>query len=403
MLDSISDKDFLEDSESNEEFDKKFEDSIQAHRESSRPSSSSSRPKTASRYRDDCESRTNLIAANNFQIYLRLSKFISYKKISRLELSLKLGDYFTAEKLREVFLNLGFELTEGELNFIFRDSGVSKVGLLRLSEFCSKVIEEEMQEEDEEEDENENEDLDEDHLAASIKNNTFTKGLLKEVEDLLIKSSPKLKKTKRSRKPSTKNSEKNTLRSLSRSSASNRPASNPYLKLTMSKNYLKETHQKTLQEKLEIQTTANLYRREFEFDCIQKMGEANEILQMQSSDLSYRAIRKDDRSLMCHIYRKEKFEEEISMHNFLRKWKKLKERKHKAIKTPASQLTSKSISTNNNGKLNKVERQEEVKKLLLETRELTNSLKEQVKVLEEKGIVKRVVEKEAMVLLNSRM
>lgn len=391
MLDSISDKDFLEDSESNEEFDKKFEDSIQAHRESSRPSSSSSRPKTASRYRDDSESRTNLIAANNFQIYLRLSKFISFKKISRQDLSLKLGDYFTAEILKEVFLNLGFELTEGEINFIFRDSGVSKTGLLRLTEFCSKVIEEEMEE-----------DEDEEEVTPSIKNNTFTNNLLKEVEDLLIKTSPKLKKTKRSRKPSTKNSEKNSFRSFSRSSNSQRPPSNLYLKNTMSKNYLKETQQKTQQEKLEIQNTANLYRREFEFDCIQKMGEANEILQMQNSDLSYRAIRKDDRSLMCHIYRKEKFEEEISMHNFLRKWKKLKERKHKAVKIPASQLTSKSLSTNN-GKLNKVERQEEVKKLLLETRELTNSLKEQVKVLEEKGIVKRVVEKETMILLNSRM
>lgn len=391
MLDSISDKDFLEDSESDEEFDKKFEDSILAHRESSRPSSSSSRPKTASRYRDESESRTNLIAANIYQIYLRLSKFISYKKISRQELSLKLGDYFTAEKLKEVFFNFGFELNDSELNFIFRDSGVARVGLLRLSDFCSKVIQEELEEDEED--------------TPRIKNSTLTKNLVKEVEELLIKSSPKIKKSKRSRKFSVKGSEKsskNSFRSFSRSSGTQKTGSNYFIRNFMSRNYLKENHHKALQEKIESENTADLYRREFEFDCLQKMGEANEILQMHGSDLSYRAIRKDDRSLMCHIYRKEKFEEEISMHNFLRKWKKLKERKHKVLKVPTSQLTSKSISTTN-GKFNKVERQEEVKKLLLETKELTNSLKEQVKILEEKGIVKRIAEKETLILLNSRM
>lgn len=403
MLDGISDRDFLNDSESNDEFDRKFEDSIQAHRESSRPSSSSSRPKTASRYREESESRINMISNNTYQIYLRLSKFLSYRKISKTELAMKLGDYFTAEKLKQVLEDFGFELSEGEANFIFRDSGIPKNGVLSLTLFSSKVIEEE--------------EMDSDDENLNFKENELTKTLLKEAEELLARPRSKSKKqgkgvkdrkmSARSSNRSEKSdksdkSEKLSLRSISRSSAHRPPSNFSLLKLTLSRNYLKETKMKTHQEKVELENTADLYRRQYEFDCIQKMGEANEILLNFGSEISYRCLRKDDKTLMCHVYKKEKFEEEISLHNFLRKWKKLKERKPKSVKVPASQTTSKSISTNN-AKVNKTERQEEVKKLLLETRELTNSLKTQVKMLEEKGIVKRVIEKDNLVLINSRM
>jgi hypothetical protein len=331
---------------------------------------------------------------------LRLAKFIAFKKISRNELGFKLGDYFTANKLKEVFLALGFDISEGEVVFIFRDSGIPKTGVLSLALFCSKVIEEEELESEDE---------------FTDDSNDLTKTLLKEAQELIEKPS----RTKKSKKKKNKagvakiekfskiersgKSEKMTGRSFSRGSASQRPPSGfSMLKNTLSRNYLKENKVKSHQEKAELQNTADLYRREFEFDCIQKMAEANEILQNHGSDVSYRCLRKDDKNLMCHIYIKEKFQEEISLQNFLRKWKKLKERKAKILKPPASQTSSKSASINN-AKVNKTERQEEVKKLLLETRELTNSLKVQVKMLEDKGIVRRVVEKDSLVMLNSRM
>ena len=62
--------------------------------------------------------------------------------------------------------------------------------------------------------------------------------------------------------------------------------------------------------------------------------------------------------------------------------------KTKAVEPTSSQLASKTVSTTN-AKINKNVRQEELKKLVLETRDLTNSLKLQLKILEDKGIVRR--------------
>lgn len=384
MLDSISDKDFLEDTDSDEEFDKKFQDSIQAHREAgSRPSSSSSRPKTASRYRDDTESRTNLIAATILQVYYRMSRFIQFKKLSKGGLISQFGEYVTAEKLQNTFEELGFELNDAEINFIFRDSGVPRSGVLRMGDIYNKLISEAQEDEEE--------------TPKTKKSNT--ENLRKEAEALLMEPTTSHKKTRKTREKS-KGSVK---RPSSTSSRTQRPPSAPSSRKSYVGGifYLKESRKKQAKEKVELEMTVDRCRREFEFDCIQKMGEANDIMQELASEITYRGIRKDDMTLKCHKYVKDKFVEEVSLEKFIREWKRIKNKKPKMLDVSVSQMTSKSISAIS-AKVNKTERQEELRKLLLETRDLTNSLKKQLRVLEQKGIVRRDGQKD-IILMQSRV
>lgn len=382
MTESISDQDYFEDTDSNEEFEKKFQDSIQAHKEaSSRPSSSSSRPKTASRFREESESLTNLIATAVLQVYFRISNFISSKKITKSQILSQFGDYVTAEKFKENFSILGFEITDAEVNFIFRESGVPKTGVLRMSDVCSRLINE-IQEDEED--------------TPKFKPNTSNQ-LVREAQKLLKDSSPKT-----IRKVKTGKADRSLKRPKSNGSTSYRaqrppsaPSRNPYVK-----NYLRQSKAKEYKEKANLDTTLDRCRREYEYEIVRKMGEANEILLNIGSNTTYRCIRKDDRSLKCHIYILENFVEEISLENFLREWKRLKNKKPAPPETTSVQVTSKSsVAT---AKVKKNERQEELKKLLLETRELTNSLKTQLRVLEQKGIIKRNFKKENISLANSR-
>ena len=386
MNDDITDRDFIEDSDSEEEFDKKFEDSIVAYKESSRPSSSSSRPKTASRHRDDTESRTNLIATAALQIYFRISKFISSKRLSKSQIFAQFGEYLTAEKFKENFSLLGYELSEAEVSFIFRDSGVPRSGVIRMGDIYDKLIAEVKEDEEE--------------TPRKLKASN-TESLRKEAEKLL---QDPIHKHFRSFKKTRGKSVKSMKRPSSSSSRVPRPPSacSTMRKESYMRNYLRESKAKNFKEKTDLNTTVDRCRREFEYECVKKMGEANEILAGMSSNTTYRCIRKSDKSLMCHIYIKEEFVEEISMENFTREWKRLKKKKPVAVVEPSvSQITSKNASTTN-AKVNKAERQEELKKLLLETRELTISLKQQLKVLEQKGIVRRSNKKDASIVIKSK-
>ena len=296
-----SDKEFIEDNDSNEEFEQKFEDSILAHKESSRPSSSSSRPKTASRYRDDTESRTNLIATAILQVYFRMSRFLSSKHLSKTKILEQFGEYVTAEKFRDNFSILGFELTEAEVTYIFRESGVPRTGVIRMADVYSKLIAEEQEDEEE--------------TPKGSKAITADK-LRKEAENLLKDSSSK---HSGSFKKHIEKNHKIIKRPSSCSTRSQRPPSAPSLqKSSYMKNYLRESRMKEYKEKEDLNSTVDKCKREFEYDCIKKMGEANEILSSLASNTSYRCIRKEDRSLKCHIYLKENYVEEISMENFIR-------------------------------------------------------------------------------------
>ena len=349
MNDEITDRDFLDDSGSGEEFDKNFEDSILAYKESSRPSSSSSRPKTASRCRDDTESRTNLIATAALQIYFRMSKFISSKRLSKSQIFTQFGEYLTAEKFKDTFSLLGLELSEAEVSFIFRDSGVPRSGVIRMGDIYDKLIAEVREDEEE---------------TPRKQKFSNTESLRREAEMLL---QDPITKVSRSFRKTQEKSVKSMKRPSSCSSKVPRPPSacSTLRKQSYMRDYLRESKAKNGKEKNDLNSTVDRCRRESEYEFVRKMGEANEILAAMPSNSTYRCIRKSDKSLMCHIYINENFVEEISMENFVREWKRLKKKRPVAAVDPsASQITSKSTITTN-AKVNKAERQEELKKLCL--------------------------------------
>jgi hypothetical protein len=355
MLDTTSDKDVQEDTDSNDDFERKFEDSIQAYKDfSSRPSSSSSRPKTASRHRDDSESRTNLIAASIIQVYLRLSNFISASHLSKSDLVSCFGDYSTLDRFRKGFADLGFDLTDAELHFIFRDCG-ARTGLLRLAEFYKKIIAE-VQEDEEE----------------TPRKNPDVEALRKEAERMLMPASPKRARRRK------KSSEVGKTREMEQ----RRPPSAPQYRKEACRSCMRERQVKKHREVVDEGK-----RRELEMDCIRKMGEANEIMRRLGMEKSFRSCRKKDRRRTFHVYEKEVRGREISMDGILREWKKLRNEKIKVMKVTISQVASRSAIMSAISKKN--ERQAELKKILQETQELTNSLLQKIQGLDSKHSERR--------------
>ncbi|CAG9325894.1 unnamed protein product [Blepharisma stoltei] len=395
-MDSSSDE-FQEDNDPSNEFETKLQESYQFHKESnSRPisSSSSNRPQTASRHRDDPDPRVAVFIIPPFQVYSKIANHLTAQGIPKSEVVSALGEFSTLEKFRNGFSTLGLELTEDEILVLFRDNGISKNGILRISEIYSKIINEVKEEE-------------EDTSHHSQDNNPDQ--LRREAEKLLQATQPKLaKKLKQKSDRSLKRPVSGAIRSHGSSAKSFRPVSayegsklsqTKPDRVIFKKNYLQETKSKQKEAEKELALTVDKCKREFEYESLHKMGEANEIAQSMGLPTIYRAIKKEDGTTKCHIYHNDQFVEEITLDNFLREWRRLKRKQKPAINMQpqaAAITTQPSVSENlmkstqqPSAKVNKKERQEELKKLLLETKELTNKLKEQLKILEKKGIVSK--------------
>lgn len=343
------DLDFQDDSASDSDFDEKIKQSYQKHKDS-RPNSS--RPETASRYREDHQYTQYILP---FQVYSKISTFISSNKIAKSQLSRYLSEYPNTEKFKTAFNELGLNLSEEEVLILFKDNGSSKSGVIRLSDLFNKIITE-----DEE-------------LAESEQMK-----LKEEAEKLLqdIPSRPSRQKTENIlKRPVT-----GSVRSLQSSAKTFRPNTASAKNLPR-KNYLKESRAKIENADKEIALTVDRCKKEFEYECLHKMGEANEIAQILEMPTTYRAIKKEDGTTKCHVYMNDQFVDEITLENFVREWRKLKRKQKPAINLPGNKET-----VQNSGKVNKKARQDELKKLLLETKELTNKLKDQLKILEKRGV-----------------
>ena len=275
-----------EDTDSNQEFEEKMKESYNNHRDLSR-SVSSSRPETAPRFRDDHERHQILFP---FQVYSKISSFITSFKISRLELSHKLSEYPTFEKFKNTFSTLGLELTDEEIATVFKDNGSNKSGLLKMTQLYTKIITE----------------VDEEEII------NFDHQKLKEEATKLLEDKNSLKTRQKSestlRRPIT-----GTLRTHS-SSKTFRPAT----AARASKNYLLESQAKFENANKDLALTVDNCKKEFEYECLHKMGEANEIAQALELPTTYRAVKKEDGVTKCHIYMNDHFVEEISLENFLR-------------------------------------------------------------------------------------
>jgi len=164
-----------------------------------------------------------------------------------------------------------------------------------------------------------------------------------------------------------------------------------------SKYYLRKAKEREEAEELELTLAVDKGKREFEFDCLHKMGEANGISASIGSAYTFRAFKSEEGTLKCHIYEEEQFRKEISLEDFLREWRRLK-RQEKApnnafnvtarsdmFKSNTSALVPFDPQTPNK-MINKKARQDELKQVLVETMRLTNKLKEQLKTLQKKGV-----------------
>ena len=376
---------FQDDDDPNDEFEEKMRESYQVHKDSSK-SISSSRPETAPRFRDDHDRHTFLLP---YQAYSKISTFISSLKLSKLTLSRHLGEYPPFSKFMQAFDDLGLVLSEEEVGLIYKDNGSGKSGVIRMSDLYSKIIFEE----------------DEEYLKDSEQ---FK--LREEAEKML--EEPVLKTRQQSEKnlnrPGTEKNFRRPITGTDRVTARTGSASAKYLRpataatgsaktLQIRKNYLLDSRAKIENADKEIALTVDRCKKEFEYECLHKMGEANEIAQALELPTTFRAVKKDDGSTKCHVYMNDRFIEEISLKNFLREWKKLKRKQKPAINLPAASEDKVQAS----GKVNKKARQEELKRLLLETKELTNKLKDQLKVLEKRGVVANSIHSSTVVYSNN--
>ena len=373
---------FQEDKDPDDEFEEKIQESYQAHKDLSK-SISPSRPETAPRFREDHDRHAFLLP---YHAYSKISSFISSLKLSKLILSRILGEYPPFSKFLQGFEDLGLVLSEDEVGVIYKDNGSSKSGVIRMSDFFSKVI---FEEEDEEHPKD----------SEQFKLREEAEKLLEEPILKIRQQSEKVLKrpgTERNfRRPVT-----GTARTGSASSKYLRPATaaaGSAKTLQVRKNYLLESRAKIENADKEIALTVDRCKKEFEYECLHKMGEANEIAQALELPTTFRAVKKDDGGTKCHVYMNERFIEEISLKNFLREWKKLKRKQKPAINLPSVGEDK----VRDSGKVNKKVRQEELKRLLLETKELTNKLKDQLKVLEKRGVVANSIHSSTVVYSNN--
>jgi hypothetical protein len=128
------DLDFQDDNDPDTEFEEKMRLSYQIHK-GSRPNSS--RPETASRFREDHEKLQYLLP---FQVYSKISSFISSAKVSKSQLAKLVTEYPKFEKFQSAFRELGLVLSDEEVLVIYKDNGSSKSGVIRLSDLYNRII-----------------------------------------------------------------------------------------------------------------------------------------------------------------------------------------------------------------------------------------------------------------------
>jgi septal ring factor EnvC (AmiA/AmiB activator) len=77
-----------------------------------------------------------------------------------------------------------------------------------------------------------------------------------------------------------------------------------------------EMKKKQVTEEKKLALTIDKCKREFEYESLHKMGEANEIAQSKHLPISFRALKKENGETVCHIFDNEKFVKEIDLEAF---------------------------------------------------------------------------------------
>ncbi|CAD8193238.1 unnamed protein product [Paramecium pentaurelia] len=176
----------------------------------------------------------------------------------------------------------------------------------------------------------------------------------------------------------------------------------------LSKYYLQKAKEREKEMDRLLQLTISKGKNEYEYEMLIKMGEANELSQLLESKITYRAYKSAQGNLKVHMYELDRFNKDMTLEEFQREynmiknkynegrnlkiWEVLSENKksQKSLQhfgTQKDEIQQDSQNQHQSKIINKKERQSELKKVLLETMMLTNVLKEQLSVLQKKGIV----------------
>jgi hypothetical protein len=178
--------------------------------------------------------------------------------------------------------------------------------------------------------------------------------------------------------------------------------------------YLKKAKEKETKVDEILAITVNRGKNEYEYECLIKMGESNEMSQIIGENFTYRAYKKADGTLKCRVYELDKAVKELTMKELNREHArlKMKVRQHQNLKIwdilmqekKGTKVFSsfKTVVASNHGAHgddakdgkdgkeksgSKREIQNELKKVLFKTMQLTDQLKNQLKKLENSGLV----------------
>jgi len=187
--------------------------------------------------------------------------------------------------------------------------------------------------------------------------------------------------------------------------------------------YLKQNKERENKKEQMLALTINKGKNEAEYDCLIKMGDANEKIQILQEPITYRAYRGADGNLKVHIYEGDRYMGELSIKEFSREYNTLRQRFYKKqnlkiwdvlnanartktqfyfssqkgkkneshspekkLDTPAPQDVS-GAPTEQKKTVGKNEKHAELQKVLFDTMKLTKTLKAQLEKLENCGLV----------------
>jgi len=154
-----------------------------------------------------------------------------------------------------------------------------------------------------------------------------------------------------------------------------------------SEDYLRDRRKKLRNEKKEQDDTVSQCLRELHYGYLYKMGELNEWSAALQLPTLYRAYKKPDGDLECHVYEDGVFLKQLSMN--------LLEKRHKIVQGRYLEATARGTIEWDETKPRtfalseeaQTRRQEEIRDVLLQTMHLTNKLKEQLSTLEKRGVM----------------
>eukprot|EP00347_Sterkiella_histriomuscorum_P018555 403345066 len=376
---------------------------------------------------------TNNALNNENSIYHRFSKFIIENKIERDDFCRPIHIFITQEELEVNFNQVSFDASKDEIFSIFKDHNAHKTGYLPMEDFykklkCWREYKDRREEQMNALRDQANNLVDRNRLeeiGARANGQYVGTGSKKRPTTAVVAGAKNLRAMQNNQKSNLNRVESaNKMSSQLRSNANQSGQETKVYAEDKTKHYLKLAKQKKEEEERALALTIDKGKRETEFDCLHKMGEACEIAKMLNVPVSFSAFKGPDGSLKIHFFQfiedqtrqlaeddddhhephevaMREIKREITMKEFYREYRKLK-RMQNSVKNNYTQAShggaggqpgkppnisqNTIVSSYSLNRINKKERQEELKQVLQETMKLTKKLKEQLKILERNGV-----------------